>query len=343
MKKNTVTRGLLTLLFTALFCFNVSASEKVMIESVPVINQHPELPTGCEVTALTMLLRYHGVNVTKEQLAREVVKVPVPYSSNGKLYGGDPNKGFIGDPFSKRGFGVFKDALLPIVEKYLPGRAEDLSGGDFSQVYKALDEGKPVMIWSTIGMLNVDARRSYWTTLEGKTIEWKTPEHAVVVVGYDKDYIYINDPYVGKQRKYKKQVVINRWSDMGKQAISVTPSRALQKVEAIKHQSAVIEGIKYVDLLTLDSQGLWAQARMLPNLFEKTIVSYDPSNYSVLIRITGDEPEINMVLDPLDRELVTYNKADDRVDMTYKIIDGITYVNKEWIEKFYNTTIEVVE
>lgn len=368
MKKNTVTEKLVAILFFFILCFNVSASEKVIIEGVPIINQHPELPTGCEVTALTMIMQYHDVNVTKEQLAKEVTKVPVPYSSNGKLYGGDPNKGFIGDPFSKRGFGVYKDALIPMIEKYLPGRAEDLSGGDFSQVYKALDEGKPVMIWSTIAMLNVDSKKSYWTTLEGETIEWKTPEHAVVVVGYDDEYIYINDPYVGKQRKYKKQVVINRWSDMGKQALTITPSHALQKTEVIKKQSAIIDGVKYVDLLTLDNQGLWAQARMLPNLFSKTTVTYDPSNYSVLIRVTGNEavpnlenivmdPAINyaipknelgkyaldILLKPLKNDLVTYNKSGERVDMVYKIIDGITYVNKEWIEKFYNTTIEVID
>lgn len=331
-----------TFLFIFILCLNTKASNKVLIEGVPLINQHPELPTGCEITALTMLLQHQGVQVTKEQLAKEVNRVPVPYSNNGKLYGGDPSKGFIGDPFSKRGFGVYKDALLPIVEKYLPGRGEDLSGGDFSQVYAALNEGKPVMLWCTISMLNVDARRSYWTTPEGKTIEWKTPEHAMVAVGYDDDYIYLNDPYVGKQRKYKKQVVINRWSDMGKQAIAIKPSNALGKTPIIKKQSLMIEEIKYIDLLTVDAQGLWIEARMLPNLFKNTQVTYDPKTYSVIISTTGDKGA-QMVLSPYERYLTTYNSSGQKVQMTYKIIDGITYVNKEWVEKFYELPIQILE
>lgn len=357
------------LLVTLLGTSSVFANHLVMVEGVPTINQKPELPTGCELTALTMLLQYYGVDVSKEQIAKEVTKVPVPYVSKGKLYGGDPNKGFIGDPFSKNGFGVYKGALIPIIEKYLPGRVEDLSGGDFSQIYKALDEGRPVMIWTTIAMLNVDEKKHYWTTLEGKKIEWKTPEHAMVVVGYDDQYIYLNDPYIGKQRKYKKQVVINRWSDMGKQALAIGTSKALPKVDIIKLQTAVIDDIKYIDFLTLDEQGTWIQARMLPNILPSTSIAYDEKTYSVLIRVkerVGEDidwshiqedksinqaiPKIvqnqytsEMILIPTDKDLVSYNPQGKKVDMVYKIIDGITYVNKEWVEAFYNMDIEVVE
>lgn len=341
MKKNII-RSCITFFFIFIICLSTQASNKVLIEGVPLINQHPELPTGCELTALTMLLQYNGVNISKEQVAKEVARVPVPYSSNGKLYGGDPNKGFIGDPFSKRGFGVYKDGLLPVIEKYLPGRSEDLSGGDFSQVYAALDEGKPVMLWCTIAMLNVDAKKSYWNTLEGKVIEWKTPEHAMVAVGYDEEYIYLNDPYVGKERKYKKQVVINRWSDMGKQAIAITPNNALQKTPVIKLQSVMIEDIKYIDFLTVDAQGLWIQAKMLPNLFSNTVVTYDPKTYSVSIEVDR-EKDSKMLLKPYEKQLVTYNEKGEQVDMTYKIIDGITYVSREWVEQFYNIPIEVLE
>ena len=40
----------------------------VMIEGVPIINQHPNMPTGCEVTALAMLLRYYGVDVDRKSV-----------------------------------------------------------------------------------------------------------------------------------------------------------------------------------------------------------------------------------------------------------------------------------
>lgn len=37
--------------------------------NVPIENQMPDLPNGCEVTSLAMLLNYYGIKVTKEDLA----------------------------------------------------------------------------------------------------------------------------------------------------------------------------------------------------------------------------------------------------------------------------------
>lgn len=56
------------------------------ISGVPLISQRPELPNGCEITAVTMMLQYAGAKVDKMQLAREM-----PRSSN-------PEYGYIGQP-----------------------------------------------------------------------------------------------------------------------------------------------------------------------------------------------------------------------------------------------------
>lgn len=46
-----------------------SREEGHLIENFPIILQMPELPTGCEVTALTMALQYYGWDVDKTVLA----------------------------------------------------------------------------------------------------------------------------------------------------------------------------------------------------------------------------------------------------------------------------------
>lgn len=191
-------------------------------------------------------------------------------------------------------------------------------------------------------MLNVDTRKSYWTTPEGKVIEWKTPEHAMVVVGYDDEFIYLNDPYVGKQRRYKKQVVINRWSQMGKQAIAIRPSRALGKTPLLEKQSVQIGDATYIDLLNVDAQGVWIEAKILPQLFSNTQVIYNEDTYSVEICIKGEQ-ETKMILSPYEKCLMTTNAQGEKIEMTYKIIEGITYVTKEWVEKFYGQPIQVIE
>src|SRR5699024_7446986 len=44
------------------------------ILNVPVIKQLPSLPTGCEITSITMMLRYKGAKVNEVNLAKEMPK-----------------------------------------------------------------------------------------------------------------------------------------------------------------------------------------------------------------------------------------------------------------------------
>ncbi len=61
------------------------------------------------------------------------------------------------------------------------------------------------MIWVTINMNNVVYKNS-WRLQDNSLFKWPGNEHAAVLVGYDKEYVYINDPYTGKMQKYKKRI-----------------------------------------------------------------------------------------------------------------------------------------
>ena len=61
---------------------------------VPIENQMPDLPNGCEVTSLSMLLNYYGIKVDKNELADNIAHVD-SFTDNGK-YRGNPNQGFVG-------------------------------------------------------------------------------------------------------------------------------------------------------------------------------------------------------------------------------------------------------
>ena len=65
---------------------------------VPLANQHPDYPTGCESIALYMLLRYYGTEVTPAQIVEALPKGPVPYRKNGRDYGANPEREFVGNP-----------------------------------------------------------------------------------------------------------------------------------------------------------------------------------------------------------------------------------------------------
>ncbi|PKG22248.1 C39 family peptidase [Niallia nealsonii] len=214
----------------------ISALAKKKIETVkasvkldaPVISQLPELPRGCEVTSLAMLLQYAGIDADKMTLAKEITKDTTPYEKkNGKIYYGNPNDGFIGDMYSLEGpgLGVYHKPIAKLANNYLPDRVVDLTGSDFEDLKTVLSDDRPVWIitTSTFQKLSDDNFRT-WVTPSG-TIKITYSEHSVLVTGYDKDYVYFNDPLTNeKNKKAPIQTFIDAWVQMGSQAITYTNS-----------------------------------------------------------------------------------------------------------------------
>ena len=156
---------------------------------VPVVSQRPELPTGCEITAVDMMLQYAGAKVTKIQLADEM-----PRSD-------DPNQGFVGDPYSEYGIGlyVFPRGLLTTVQRHV-GSAVDLTGIRLTQLKAQLRRQHPVVVWVT----NIDGFAS----------------HALTVTGYDADHIYFNDPWTGQATQLTNAEFNLAWQENDFRALS---------------------------------------------------------------------------------------------------------------------------
>lgn len=278
----------------------------VMIQGVPIMNQHPNMPTGCEATALAMLLRYYGVEVSKEQIAKDMPKGDF-YVKDGKTYGPHPAEAFLGNPFSKSGFGVYAPVMYKMADQYLPGRVEDLTGMEFEDLLKCIDESRPVMIWATINMIPVKMTRS-WYTSNDELFTWKGNEHALVMVGYEDDYIYMNDPYTGKKEKYPRQKVENRWHSMGRQALAIKPAYA--------YKDAVIAEVPYRNLLMIDEKGTWIPARVLPSINLGIGVAYDQG----VVTVTKEGQVHRMPLE----EKSNY----------YRLDQNTTYIQLEWAKKY---------
>ncbi|EZP76553.1 hypothetical protein H839_14789 [Parageobacillus genomosp. 1] len=194
---------------------------------VPAIRQLPELPRGCEVTSLAMLLEDAGVQADKLTLAKQIKKDPTPFQrKNGKVYFGHPNDGFVGDMYSLTtpGLGVYHKPIKQLAEMYLPDRIIDLTGSDFSVLQQYLSKGVPIWIITN---------STYKKLPESAFREWETPrgpikityyEHSVVITGYDRDYIYFNDPLTGeKNKKAPRADFLDAWAQMGRQAITYQP------------------------------------------------------------------------------------------------------------------------
>lgn len=187
----------------------------------PFIRQKPELPNGCEVTSLAMLLNDAGLKADKMKLAAEIKKVP--FESDGFM--GNPNEGFVGNMYhgdrSQPGYAVYHGPVADLASGYLGDRLIDFSGGEWSDVEKSLALDRPVWVITSIDFKPVpQAEWRDWRTRSGELrITFK--EHSVLVTGYDEKYVYFNDPLASHpDSKAEKSAFVRAWEQFGNQAIS---------------------------------------------------------------------------------------------------------------------------
>lgn len=195
--------------------------DKKIIDGVPHISQLPELQRGCEVTSLAMLLQFEGIAADKMTLAKQIHKIPF---RDANYIRGNPYDGFVGDiyTFSKSGYGVYHGPVAKLAENYLPGKINDITGQTVDAVYSLIDSGSPawVITNSTFAPLP-ESEFTVWDTNTGKVkITYK--EHSVLIVGYDEQSIYINDPLANEPYKaVPRKAFEQAWVQMGSQAIGI--------------------------------------------------------------------------------------------------------------------------
>ena len=204
-------------LFTALVG---KQSEKII--SVEYLGQK-DYPTGCESVTAVMALRYVGIDITVDEFIENYLpKGEFWVDENGQAYGDDPYQCFVGDPYSSSGFGCFAPALAEGLEKAAPGKTVlNLTGCTIEELCKKyIKKGIPVIFWATINMKEPTAGRTWTLQDTGETFTWTAGEHCLLLVGYDNNNYYFNDPYQDKGlTAYEKSIVDMRYQQMGSQAL----------------------------------------------------------------------------------------------------------------------------
>lgn len=155
--------------------------------NVPLIAQRPELPTGCEIVATTMMLNFAGSKVTKMQLAKQT-----PRSHN-------PNKGFVGSPYSPTGWYIYPKGLLGVVKRHV-GSAKNMTGAKPNAIKTKINAGRPVVVW----VYNVDG----------------FVNHAITIAGYSRTRFYYNDPWTNKKTSMTIKKMQWHWARDGYRALS---------------------------------------------------------------------------------------------------------------------------
>ncbi|WP_274436579.1 C39 family peptidase [Alicyclobacillus sp. ALC3] len=193
--------------------------------NVPPQNQNPQLPNGCEVTSLSMLFTAIGNPVSKMTLAAEQPydSTPRVESSTGQIISwGNPNVGFVGSPYVwSDGFGIYHGPIIKLIDKILPGEGVDLTNQPFDEILSYVAKGVPVEAWVTATLKPTNKYWETWQTPEGP-IRVNEQEHAVLIVGYNAKYIFINNPLTGqKDEPVKRANFLGAWNELGNQAVTI--------------------------------------------------------------------------------------------------------------------------
>lgn len=223
------------------------------IIKVPYIDQTKEWPTGCESVSAVMLLQYLGFDISVERFVGQYLEKEPLVEKEGKLYGGDPRKVFVGDPSDDRSMGCYAPVIAGALEKVFGDttwdgerRAEnsqdaDGCGAEYRKRWKSVDltgvpvEGLlreyidndiPVIFWASIDLKETYEGPEWILTDTGAPFVWRSNEHCMLLVGYDDACYYFNDPWHGHGTiGYERQLVEKRHVEQYEMAVSVRGER----------------------------------------------------------------------------------------------------------------------
>lgn len=191
------------------------------LDAQPIL-QNPELPTGCEITSLTMALNYLGYDVDKLTMADD-------YLIRGEAYQNTFDEAFIGSPYDPTSWGCYAPVIVQTAQNYLADQGggevvQNLTGCSLKTLLGQVAGGTPVVTWATINMTPNVEERYYWTTPDGDDAVFLVNEHCLLLCGYDLDAntVTVCDPLEGKI-DYDMDVFENRFELIHRQAVAIYP------------------------------------------------------------------------------------------------------------------------
>lgn len=195
-----------------------AVTTRPLYQRLVAVGQYPELPTGCEITALTAVLNFYGYPVDKCTLVDD-------YLDKGFAWETDFHEMFAGDPYSEYSYGCYAPVIVKAANRYLqehasPLRATECTGLSLNDLFHFTDDGTPVIIWTTIDLVPGHYTDT-WTATNGKTVTWYTNEHCMVLLGHTDEVVYAADPTYGTIVTYDKALFNQRYEELFRQAVVI--------------------------------------------------------------------------------------------------------------------------
>lgn len=196
--------------------------------NVPYISQSPNYPTGCESVSSVMLLRYLGYAITVDEWIKDYLECQEFETRNGTVYGGNPREVFCGSPYREDGMGCYAPVICKtlnkVLEKEKKYRAVDETKRPMEELLQEyIDKDMPVVFWACMDMKEPIVGPT-WKLQKNpqETFTWISNEHCMLLVGYDEEGYYFNDPYENHGIiHYEKKLVEQRHEAQYAMAVGV--------------------------------------------------------------------------------------------------------------------------
>ena len=189
-----------------------------IIPNVPFISQVFKYPTGCESVSTVMALNYAGINISVDTFIDDYLDKKlsgVPF---------DPDFEFGGNPRSTRGYGCYAPVIKTALDKILINDthyAKAMRGQSIESLCSDyIDKNIPVIFWATQSMA-APRKGNKWTCSNLKQIQWISPMHCLLLVGYDDTHYIFNDPLEHALTYYSKESVQRAYDGLFQQAVVI--------------------------------------------------------------------------------------------------------------------------
>jgi len=196
-----------------------------LIAGVPHYSQKNSFLTACETLAAVSALQYYGIDIMPEEFIEKYLPIadyPRWDETDGELHGEDPHAYFLGDPMAIDAYGCYNGAIVEGVNQIHENLAYALDGETLESLCETyIDNGHPVILWAT---MNMDAtyEGNSWILPDGSRFTFICPEHALVLIGYDKENYYFSDSLQDEDvYSYSKETVETAYRAMGGMAVVI--------------------------------------------------------------------------------------------------------------------------
>ena len=197
------------------------------ILTAPYIDQTVRWVYGCESVSAVMLLQYYGIPVQPDEFIDEYL--PRAYSTEvaGRMIARHPAYYYINDPRDFTGWGCYAPCIARALQNTLEAyglqevyTVSDVTGLTAAQLcQRYVRHGLPVVFWATLDMIPA-GEYVHWTLPSGEEFAWRQNEHCLLLVGWDEENFWFNDPWQNHGCcAYPRAVVEQRHAEQGMYAV----------------------------------------------------------------------------------------------------------------------------